>query len=106
MVSVGASGIPIKQGGRLAFTPHVLITLPERAVDLIEKKVAIVDHCKMLVLDEADKMPVESLNRLAEHLPQECQTLVFFDTFTSGVFEFASTHLNKPFEHELKKVGF
>lgn len=31
---------------------HVIIATPGRILDLMEKKVAIMDHCKMLVLDE------------------------------------------------------
>lgn len=104
MASIGTSG-PVKQGNKLAFTPHILITLPERAVDFIEKGVAIVDQCKYLVLDEADKLPAKLLERLANHLPQQRQTLMFFDIFTIGVSEFAVKHLNNAYEFELKKVG-
>lgn len=35
---------------------HVVIATPGRLLDLLEKKVARVERCKTLVLDEADKL--------------------------------------------------
>lgn len=35
---------------------HVIIATPGRINDLLDKKVADMSHCKMLVLDEADKL--------------------------------------------------
>lgn len=104
MASIGASGIPITESSKLNFTPHILITLPERAIDFIEKRVAIVDQCKFLVLNETGKLSVEALNRLAGHLPQQRQTLLFFETFNIEISEFAVKHLNNAFEFELMQV--
>lgn len=35
---------------------HVIIATPGRINDLLDKKVANMSHCKILVLDEADKL--------------------------------------------------
>ena len=35
---------------------HLVVATPGRILDLMEKKVAVVDNCKILCLDEADKL--------------------------------------------------
>lgn len=35
---------------------HMMVATPGRLLDLVEKGCAQVGHCKMLVLDEADKL--------------------------------------------------
>lgn len=106
MASIGTSGKSITQKSKLAFIPHILITLPERALDFVEKKVVDISYCEMLILDEADKLPAESLEHLVRQLPLPRQSLVFFDRFTSEIAEFVAKHLDSPFEHDLKKVSF
>ena len=34
------------------FSVHVVIATPGRVLDLMEKKIAVMDRCKVLVLDE------------------------------------------------------
>lgn len=41
---------------RLNSTVQLVVATPGRILDLIEKRVARVDQCGMLVLDEADKL--------------------------------------------------
>ena len=41
---------------RLNGTVHLVIATPGRILDLMEKEVAVVDECNILVLDEADKL--------------------------------------------------
>lgn len=38
------------------FTVQVIIATPGRMIDLMDKQVAKMDQCRMLVLDEADKL--------------------------------------------------
>jgi superfamily II DNA/RNA helicase len=40
----------------LFFQVHLIVATPGRILDLMEKKVANVDRCKILCLDEADKL--------------------------------------------------
>lgn len=46
---------------------HVIIATPGRINDLLDKKVANMSHCKILVLDEADKL-------LSQDFVGECGT--------------------------------
>ena len=41
---------------RLNQTVHVVIATPGRILDLATKNVANLDHCRLLVLDEVDKL--------------------------------------------------
>lgn len=41
---------------RLSQTVHVIVATPGRILDLASKKVANLDECGMLVLDEVDKL--------------------------------------------------
>lgn len=38
------------------FTVHVIIATPGRILDLLDKSIAKVDHCRILVLDEVSNL--------------------------------------------------
>ena len=65
---------------------------PGRILDLMEKKVANVDRCKILCLDEADKLLSQDfkgmLDRLLSHLPSTRQVLLYSATFPLTVEHF------------------
>lgn len=76
----------------LHFTVHVIIATPGRILDLMEKKVAVMNHCKMVVLDEADKLLSQDfsgmLDQIISILPQDRQILLFSATFPLTVRKF------------------
>jgi len=84
---------------------HVIIATPGRILDLMEKKVAVVDKCKMLVLDEADKLLSQDfkgmLDRVISYLPGERQILLYSATFPLTVEQFMKKHLRSPYEINL-----
>merc|ERR1719232_1672132 len=59
----------------------------------MEKKVANVENCKILRLDEADK--------LISHLPQQRQILLYSATFPLTVEHFMKKHMQEPYEVDL-----
>ena len=71
---------------------HVIIATPGRILDLMEKKVAKMDKCKILVMDEADKLLsqdfTEMLDNVISFLPKERQILLFSATFPVTVAQF------------------
>ena len=71
---------------------HVIIATPGRILDLMEKNVAKVDKCKMLVLDEADKLLSQDfkgmLDKVISHLPRDRQILMYSATFPLTVETF------------------
>jgi len=90
---------------RLSGTVHMVIATPGRILDLMDKNVADVSHCKMLVLDEADKLLSQDfkgmLDRVIGLLPKERQIMLFSATFPQTVEQFMRKHLQKPYEINL-----
>ncbi|KAK9875562.1 hypothetical protein WA026_009368 [Henosepilachna vigintioctopunctata] len=84
---------------------QVIIATPGRILDLMEKKVAVMDQCKILVLDEADKLLSQDfkgmLDVVIRKLPQERQILLFSATFPLTVEQFMKKHLRDPYEINL-----
>ncbi|KAK7082177.1 putative ATP-dependent RNA helicase ddx6 [Halocaridina rubra] len=84
---------------------HAVIATPGRILDLMEKKVAVVDKCRMLVLDEADKLLSQDfkgmLDRIISYLPTERQILLYSATFPLTVEQFMKKHLRSPYEINL-----
>jgi len=84
---------------------HLVVATPGRILDLMEKKVANVDHCNILVLDEADKLLSQDfkgmLDRVIYHLPKNRQVLLFSATFPLTVESFMMKHLKNPYEINL-----
>ncbi|CAG0882349.1 unnamed protein product [Cyprideis torosa] len=79
---------------------HLIIGTPGRVVDLMEKQVVKAEHCKMLVLDEADKLLSQDfkgiLDRVISLLPEQRQILLFSATFPVQVESFTGKYLKSP----------
>lgn len=79
---------------------HLIIGTPGRVVDLMEKQVVKAEHCKMLVLDEADKLLSQDfkgiLDRVISLLPEHRQILLFSATFPVQVESFTGKYLKSP----------
>lgn len=96
-----------------AFFPHsslshpvqLIIATPGRILDLIDKEVANMSQCRMLVLDEADKLLSQDFKGMLDHvimkLPKELQILLFSATFPLSVKNFMDKHLRDPYEINL-----
>eukprot|EP00090_Calanus_glacialis_P027800 TRINITY_DN4414_c0_g1_i1.p1 TRINITY_DN4414_c0_g1~~TRINITY_DN4414_c0_g1_i1.p1 ORF type:complete len:436 (-),score=110.82 TRINITY_DN4414_c0_g1_i1:1996-3303(-) len=87
---------------------HLVVATPGRILDLMEKQVANVSKCRMLVLDEADKLlsqdfkgMLDSINRVISHLPPSRQILLYSATFPLTVETFMRKHLKDPYEINL-----
>jgi ATP-dependent RNA helicase DDX6/DHH1 len=77
---------------RLDNPVHVIVATPGRILDLVERSVANLTQCLMLVMDEADKLLAMNQNgtidRLIERLPTSRQVLLFSATFPVTVQSF------------------
>ncbi|ENN78803.1 ATP-dependent RNA helicase me31b isoform X2 [Dendroctonus ponderosae] len=84
---------------------QVIIATPGRILDLMEKGVAQMDQCKILVLDEADKLLSQDfkgmLDVVIKNLPEKRQVLLFSATFPLTVEQFMRKHLRSPYEINL-----
>merc|ERR1712110_20907 len=76
---------------------HLIVATPGRVIDLMEKKVAVMDDCKVLCLDEADKLLSHDfegmMEKLLSHLPAKRQTLLYSATFPMTVENFTKKHM-------------
>lgn len=98
MVTTGGTGLK-DDIIRVYQKVHVIIATPGRIIDLMEKQVCKMDQCKMLVLDEADKLLSQDFNKMLDKLisflPQKRQILLFSATFPVTVEDFmVSTLVN------------
>ncbi|XP_050538214.1 ATP-dependent RNA helicase me31b [Daktulosphaira vitifoliae] len=84
---------------------HVIIATPGRILDLLDKSIAKVDQCRILVLDEADKLLSQDFKGMLDHiisrLPPERQILLYSATFPLTVKQFMDKHLRSPYEINL-----
>lgn len=84
---------------------QVIIATPGRILDLMDKEVANMSNCRILVLDEADKLLSQDFKGMLDHvilkLPKERQILLFSATFPISVKNFMEKHLRDPYEINL-----
>jgi len=84
---------------------HLVVATPGRILDLMDKKVANVEKCRILCLDEADKLLSQDfkgiLDRLLTHLPNNRQVLLYSATFPLTVEHFMKKHMRTPYEVNL-----
>jgi ATP-dependent RNA helicase DDX6/DHH1 len=99
MVTTGGTGLK-DDIIRVYQKVHVIIATPGRIIDLMEKNVCKMDQCKMLVLDEADKLLSQDFNRMLDKLisflPQKRQILLYSATFPITVEAFMKKHTIDP----------
>lgn len=105
-VMVSTGGTNLRDDILRLYNPvHVVVSTPGRILDLIERKVAVVKTCTMLVLDEADKLLSmdfkNCLDTIISYLPIHRQIMLYSATFPVTVKEFKERHLSKPYEINL-----
>ncbi|XP_014666986.1 PREDICTED: ATP-dependent RNA helicase cgh-1-like [Priapulus caudatus] len=90
---------------RLYEKVHAVIATPGRILDLMNKGVAKMHKCNILVLDEADKLLSQDfknmLDQIIAHLPSDRQILLYSATFPLSVEHFMKKNLSDPYEVNL-----
>ncbi|KXJ15042.1 putative ATP-dependent RNA helicase me31b [Exaiptasia diaphana] len=90
---------------RLYNKVNVIVATPGRILDLMKKGLADMSKCKILVMDEADKLLSMDFKNLLEdiisYLPSNRQILLYSATFPVSVKQFRDIHLMKPYEINL-----
>ena len=100
-------GVPLGAQARLAKNAHVIVATPGRLQDLVDRRLVSLDHVRVLVLDEADRMLdmgfKPQVDRLVRLLSDDRQTMFFSATLDGEVGELARryTHFPARFEGQL-----
>ena len=105
-VMVTTGGTSLREDiSRLQEVVHILIATPGRLLDLVKKDVAKVEACRVIVLDEADKLLSQDYNHLLDNLllsmPTDRQAMLFSATFPVTVDDFIKKHMKNPYEINL-----
>ena len=107
MVVGGAS--LFKQAQALSKGTDVLVATPGRLIDLLERGDVSLEKCAYLVLDEADHMLdmgfIHSLRKIAKHIPQKRQTMLFSATMPKDIEEIADAYLRDPVRVQVAPPG-
>ena len=84
----------------LARGTDMLVATPGRLLDLLGQGAVRLDHVKMWVLDEADRMLdmgfIPAMRRIHAELPKRRQTLMFSATFSREIEALAGEFLHQP----------
>ena len=92
-------GAGIERQAKLASRAHIVVATPGRLEDLIDRRAITLEHVRILVLDEADRMldmgfrpPVD---RIVAQVPRQRQTLFFSATLEGEVGRLACAYTER-----------
>jgi superfamily II DNA/RNA helicase len=102
-------GTHVREQAKGADRAHILIATPGRLQDLAERKLVRLDHVRILVLDEADRMLdmgfQPQVDRIVRQLPKDRQTMFFSATLDGAVGRIADVYTRDPVRHEIATEG-
>ncbi len=99
-------GVPQKaQTDKLKAGVDILIATPGRLLDLMNQNYISLQHIKLFVLDEADRMLdmgfINDVKKIISKLPSKRQSLFFSATMPAEIVKLANTILHNPLKVEV-----
>jgi ATP-dependent RNA helicase RhlE len=89
--------------------PHVIIATPGRLNDHLQQRTVRLDHVKILVLDEADRMLdmgfLPQIRKILQVVPRDRQTMLFSATISREIMSMASAQMKLPIRVEVAPAG-
>jgi len=105
LVATVYGGVGLTEQAKRAKKADVVVATPGRLLDLVRRKLLKLDHVRISVLDEADRMLdmgfLPDVSTILGMLPQERQTMLFSATLTGEVGRLASRFTYEPIRHEV-----
>jgi superfamily II DNA/RNA helicase len=99
-VAAAYGGASISSQSKRLRGAHIVVATPGRLQDLVERRLVRLDHVRMLVLDEADRMLdmgfKPQVERIVRRLPSDRQTMLFSATLDGEVGELARAFTRNP----------
>ena len=96
-------GVGIEKQAREAAKAHIVVATPGRLEDLIQRGALTLQHVRILVLDEADRMLDmgfrPAIDRIVAQTPADRQTLFFSATLEGEAGRVAATYTRDPVRH-------
>src|SRR5688572_17864920 len=97
------------QTSQLKTGVDILIATPGRLLDLMDQRFVKLQHLKMLVLDEADRMLdmgfIHDVKKIITRIPAKRQTILFSATMPSEIAKLADSILTNPVRVEVTPVS-
>jgi ATP-dependent RNA helicase RhlE len=97
-------GVGIVKQARLAASAHIVVATPGRLEDLLQRRDLSLEHVRLLVLDEADRMLdmgfKPAVDRIVRQTRRERQTLFFSATLDGSAGRVAESYTSNPVRHE------
>ena len=98
-----------KQVQSLKKGTHILVATPGRLLDLISQGIITLEHIKLFVLDEADRMLdmgfINDIKKLLKLLPKNKQSLFFSATLPPNIIKLSQQILTNPKRIEVTPVS-
>ncbi|MES1247453.1 MAG: DEAD/DEAH box helicase, partial [Actinomycetota bacterium] len=106
-VGLAYGGAPVSSQAKKLKGAHIVVATPGRLLDLVERRLVTLDHIRILVLDEADRMLDmgfrPQVERIVRRVPRDRQTMLFSATLDGEVGELAGEYTNDPSRFEAKR---
>ena len=107
-VGLAYGGVAIAPQAKKAANAHVLVATPGRLTDLVERRLVSLNHIRVLVLDEADRMLdmgfKPQVDRIVRKLNGPRQTMFFSATLDGEVGQMATRYTRNPCRHEAEPI--
>jgi len=99
MVSTG--GNPVKEDIYRLYQPvHIIVATPGRILDLASKDIAKLNNCRMVVLDEVDKLLSDDFKiivaKIFDLMPEDRQISLFSATYPVAIKNFQQKYVPDP----------
>ncbi len=107
-VAPAYGGVSIREQAKAIAKADILVATPGRLEDLATRRLVRLDHIRILVLDEADRMLdmgfEPQVAAIATRLPRDRQTMFFSATLEGAVGHLAARYTRDPVTHEVESV--